>query len=121
MKICIPVEKSNGLLSPLFGHFGSAPFFLIYDHKNNSHRIIPNTHAAHTHGMCQPLKMLAGEHLDAVVCRGMGARAVQKLNQGGLKAYLAEGQLAVDVLDAWTKNQLPEITPQTACQDHACY
>ena len=31
MRICIPIDKDLGLDSPICGHFGSAPFFLIAD------------------------------------------------------------------------------------------
>ena len=30
MKICVPVEVNNGLESRPFGHFGSAPMFVVY-------------------------------------------------------------------------------------------
>ena len=31
MKICVPVEVNNGLASKPFGHFGSAPMFVVCD------------------------------------------------------------------------------------------
>ena len=31
MKICIPVSKNEGLLSIPYGHFGSAPLFIVVD------------------------------------------------------------------------------------------
>ncbi len=31
MKICFPVNSENGLDSIVFNHFGSAPFFIIFD------------------------------------------------------------------------------------------
>ena len=31
MKICVPVEVNNGFESRPFGHFGSAPMFVVYD------------------------------------------------------------------------------------------
>ena len=30
MKICVPVEVNNGLESRPFGHFGSAPMFVVW-------------------------------------------------------------------------------------------
>ena len=40
MKICIPVETSSGMKSLVYGHFGSAPYFAIYDMETTM-RTIP--------------------------------------------------------------------------------
>ena len=34
MKICFPIGNSKGIDSIVFGHFGSAPGFLIVDTEN---------------------------------------------------------------------------------------
>jgi len=31
MKVCFPVQKDNGIDSTVYGHFGSAPAFVIVD------------------------------------------------------------------------------------------
>jgi predicted Fe-Mo cluster-binding NifX family protein len=59
--------------------------------------------------------------VDAVVCGGMGARAVQKLNQGGIKAYLAKGDTVQEVLRQYDADDLEEITIQNSCVQHHCH
>ncbi len=34
MRICLPVGNNAGIDSIVFGHFGNAPFFAIYDMKS---------------------------------------------------------------------------------------
>jgi predicted Fe-Mo cluster-binding NifX family protein len=89
MKICIPTETNEGKNAVIFGHFGSAPYFTIVNTEKDSIEIINNANQHHSHGMCQPMSALMGKQIDAVVTGGMGGRAVQKLNEGGIKAYRA--------------------------------
>jgi predicted Fe-Mo cluster-binding NifX family protein len=89
MRICIPTTTNDGKTAKVNEHFGSASYFTIYDTENNSVEVIENSNEHHSHGMCLPMTTLTGKNIDAVVCGGMGARAVQKLNEGGIKAYRA--------------------------------
>ena len=57
MKICIPIKENKGIDSIAYNHFGTAPFFLIYDLDNENLKTIENDDLNHQHGMCQPLKL----------------------------------------------------------------
>jgi predicted Fe-Mo cluster-binding NifX family protein len=121
MKICVPIENNKGLTSKVFGHFGSAPYFLIYDTDNKDFEVLDNQNQHHSHGMCQPLSALDGKKIDAVVSGGMGARAVQKLNEGGVRAFRAASGTAADLIDQFTVGRLIEITVEHACAQHNCH
>jgi len=71
MKVCIPIQESKGLESIAYDHFGSAPFFLIYDLETEEVKVIQNEDLHHAHGMCQPLKALAGETVDVILVGGI--------------------------------------------------
>ena len=118
MKICIPTETNKGKDATVFGHFGSAPFFTIYDTDNGSVEIIANANQHHAHGMCQPMAALAGKGVNAVVTGGAGAGAIQKLNQGGIKVYRAIAGTVADVATQFVKGDLEEISVQNACAHH---
>jgi predicted Fe-Mo cluster-binding NifX family protein len=120
MRICVPVEDSSGLKSKPCAHFGSAPYFLIHDTETGSCEVIDNRDRDHMHGMCQPLKMLEGQSLDAVACGGMGPGALHRLREGGIKAYRSTGLSAEEVVRGCKEGTLEEITPETACRDHSC-
>ncbi|MDD2927801.1 MAG: NifB/NifX family molybdenum-iron cluster-binding protein [Candidatus Omnitrophica bacterium] len=120
MRVCIPTENKEGLRARVYGHFGSAPYFTIYDTEKETLKIVDNTNAHHSHGMCHPLGVLGASSIDAVVCRGMGAGAVQKLNEANVKAFRAAGETASDVINQYKANELEEITVQNACAQHGC-
>ena len=121
MKICIPTETNKGKEATVFGHFGSAPFFTIYDTDNGSVEIITNANQHHAHGMCQPMAALGRKGVNAVVTGGAGAGAIQKLNQGGIKVYRAISGTVADVAAQFAKNKLEEISVDNACDHHDCH
>ena len=120
MKICIPVKDDQGLESTVSDHFGSAPIFIIYDIESKETTAINNSNKEHAHGMCQPLRALEEHNIDVVVCQGMGARAVQRLNMAGIKAYRVSGKTINDIIKKYNANELEEITPDSACSQHNC-
>jgi len=121
MKICIPTETNQGKTAVVYEHFGSAPYFTIVDTETESIEIINNVDQHHTHGMCHPMKSLMGKKIDAVVTGGMGARAVQGLNQSGIKAYRTIPGIVADIINRFTKGGLEEITVENACAQHGCH
>ncbi len=120
MKICIPTRTKDGKKAEVFGHFGSAPCFTIYDTQTDQIEIIENADQHHSHGMCQPMATLAGKQIGAVVCGGMGVRAVQKLNESGIKAYRAADGTVEQILQQQKSGTLEEITVLNACAQHRC-
>ena len=121
MKICIPTETNKGKEATVFGHFGSAPFFTIYDTDSESVEIITNTNQHHAHGMCQPMAALTGKGITAVVTGGAGAGAIQKLNQAGIKVYRAIPGTVSDVGAQFADGKLEEISAENACAHHDCH
>ena len=121
MRICIPVEKRAGRESTVCAHFGSAPYFLIYDTEIDATEIVCNGDREHTPGKCHPLRALGGLVIQAVVCRGMGLRAVRELGNLGIRALMIEGETVGEALENYAAGRSREITPDLACQDHTCH
>ena len=121
MKVCIPVSEESGMESKVCEHFGSAPFFLLYELDSGSMQTNANSNQHHSHGMCQPLSALSGQGLNAVICGGMGNGAISKLNSAGIRTYLASGKTAAEVIAAFNAGQLSELTPDKACSHHDCH
>ena len=91
MKVAIPVAEYRGLESLVYGHFGSAPIFVLVDSETMSVEALGNQDQAHVHGQCSPVKALAGARPDAVVVGGIGAGAVRGLRAAGIKVYCCCG------------------------------
>ena len=121
MRLCIPTTTNEGKAATVHGHFGSAPFFMIFDTATSVVEVIDNANEHHSHGTCQPMSALTGRKIDAVVCAGMGARAVQKLNEGGIKVYRSISGSVADIVGQFLKGGLEEITVENACNQHHCH
>ena len=121
MKICIPTETDMGKKAKVYGHFGSAPYFTIYDTEKDDCQTIDNSNQHHTHGTCHPIDVLGSRNIDAVVCTGMGMRAIQKLNEAGIRAYKAAGVTVQEIIKKYQANELEEITLEDACSHHECH
>jgi predicted Fe-Mo cluster-binding NifX family protein len=119
MKICFPVEKNEGLASTVYNHFGSAPLFLVVDTATNEVAAINNRDQHHTHGACNPMKALDGRQVDAIVVGGIGAGALTRLNQMGIKVHRAQAGTIADNIPSLTSGKLPELTMQGCCGGHS--
>jgi predicted Fe-Mo cluster-binding NifX family protein len=65
--------------------------------------------------------MISGLGVDAVLTSGMGRRAVQLLNQGGIKVYLLAGETVQQAIDKFSAGELTELTFDNACGGHGCH
>ncbi|MHC4203992.1 MAG: NifB/NifX family molybdenum-iron cluster-binding protein [Planctomycetota bacterium] len=121
MRICVPTETDMGKQAKVYDHFGSAPYFTIYDTEKDDCETVDNSNQHHDHGTCHPLKVLDGKAIDAVVCSGMGKRAIQKLNEAGIRAYKASCDNVLEVIDKHRINDLEQMTLENACHRHGCH
>jgi len=118
MNVCIPISEDHGLASPVCGHFGSAPAFLVVDTQTGSHRVLANTNSHHEHGRCTPIALLANEHIDAFVVGGIGPGALANLVATGATVYRGVLGPATGALEALANGVLPRVTPADTCGHH---
>ena len=119
MKICFPVETEQGLDSKVFGHFGSAPTFILVDLESEKVSAIKNDNSGHVHGNCSPVNALDGNSVEALVVGGMGTGAINKLNAMGIKVFKAESELVKENLSLYREQKLPELTIEHGCGGHS--
>ena len=118
MKVCFAVEKDQGVQSVVYGHFGSAPAFILVDTEISKTETVNNRDINHVHGACNPIQAIGGLKPDAVVVGGIGAGAINRLNAEGVKVYRAAAETVQQNLDLLRENKLPELTLQHACGGH---
>lgn len=121
MKICVPVERNEGLKSRIYGHFGSAPFFAFCETEKGAAEIVENSQHGHEHGKCNPLAALAGRKVEAVFVGGIGLRALERLNSLGIKVYRSENSDLASLLENLKKGNLSEIKAEDSCSEHNCH
>jgi predicted Fe-Mo cluster-binding NifX family protein len=122
MKVCFPIEQDRGMESLPYAHFGSAPYFLVYDTESRQAKTIDNRDEHHAHGACNPLKALAGDTVDALVVGGIGSRAIAGLNRLGIKVYRATPGTIRENIARLEKKELVEWAPDDGCgqRHHGC-
>jgi len=124
MKICFPVHVNEGLASDVFGHFGSAPMFVVVNTDTGEVTSINNSDQIHEHGSCNPIAGLGGYQVDAIVVGGIGRGALHKLNVSGLRVFQAQQGTIDKNLELFKTDELPEFMPGHSCgghgHDHEC-
>jgi predicted Fe-Mo cluster-binding NifX family protein len=118
MKICFPVLENKDMNSMVYNHFGSAPSFVIVNTETGSVLTISNSDQHHEHGACNPVMAMNGEQIDAVVVGGIGAGALNKLNQKGIRVFQAQKSTIAENVGLLKAGSLPQFTPQHTCLGH---
>ncbi|HEX7372524.1 MAG TPA: NifB/NifX family molybdenum-iron cluster-binding protein [Thermodesulfobacteriota bacterium] len=104
--------------SKVYGHFGSAPAFVVVDTEKNEALTIQNQDLHHIHGACNPIGALDGHQIDFLVVGGIGGGALAKLNALGIKVYGAGAEIIRENLHLIKKNELQELTMDHSCRAH---
>ena len=118
MKIGFPVASDAGMESKVYGHFGSAPAFVVVDTEKNELWKIQNQDLHHIHGACNPIRALDGQQLDSLVVGGIGGGALLKLNALGIRVYGAGAQKVNENLKLFKEDSLEELTMDHSCKAH---
>ncbi|MBS7615016.1 NifB/NifX family molybdenum-iron cluster-binding protein [Candidatus Bathyarchaeota archaeon] len=112
-RIVIPVTDDRGVDSQLSDHFGRAPFFAVFDLNENwkikSSMSVPNE-SEHFGGVGFPPDRILQLNPDAVITFGMGPRALGRLQDAKVAVMKANSSIVKDVISAYLKNQLEELT-----------
>ena len=119
MKVCIPAATDSGLSSLPFGHFGSAPYFVVHDTEAGSTEVLANADDHHAGGGCQPLAALGGRNVDAFIVGGIGAGAIQKLNAASVRVYQPAPGSVKDNVNALKEGRLAELMVSAGCKGHS--
>jgi predicted Fe-Mo cluster-binding NifX family protein len=106
------------LESTVYGHFGSAPAFIIVDTELKQVSAVDNTNAHHVHGACNPISALGGNNIDVMVVGGIGPGAIMKLNAMGVKVYRALAPTVNENIALLGTNQLQELSMNDSCREH---
>jgi predicted Fe-Mo cluster-binding NifX family protein len=118
MRIAFPVEEDKGLDSAVYGHFGSAPHFLVLDLDRGAFTATTNSDAHHEHGQCQPIRALGETPVDMVVVGGIGGGALMKLQNEGIRVFRAVEGNVVENLELLKSGKLPEFAANMTCAGH---
>jgi len=122
MKVIVPLDEQAGQSSKISEHVGSAPFYAIADTETDSFEIIANDCVHNYHGQCNPPDFFSKLGISALLCHGIEAGAVHKLQIMGIAVYMT---VIVSTLEEalllFKRGTLKKVTPQEVCEGHACH
>ena len=84
MKLLIAIDENRGVNSKLSEHFGHCPYFAIYGTTTKDLEIVENK-LDHSNQDLTPVDQIMKFKPDIVFSLGMGQRAINLFNEGGIK------------------------------------
>lgn len=118
MKIGIPSMGNKGLKESVGEHFGRVPAYTIVDTDNNEVTTLANT-SEHLGGRGYPAEILSEAGVEAMICSGIGRRAISMFAEKGIKVYAGASGTVEETMERFRKGELPECGEDSACSQHA--
>jgi predicted Fe-Mo cluster-binding NifX family protein len=106
--------------SLIYGHFASAPFFLIIDTDSRQSSAVANCDPANPYAGCNPFSALCREQLDGIIVGGIGDESVRVMNICGFRVYQASSASIAENVALFESNTLPEVTVQQSHLEGRC-
>ena len=120
MKICFPIGADAGPDSTIYGHFASAPQFLIVDTEENSTCAVANCDGDDPQKRCNPFLALQGRPLDGIVVDGIGDDALRTMQLCGFRVFAADSTVVRENLAPFVAQQLQELEAQDSHLEGNC-
>ena len=120
MKLCFPVVIGKGMDSTIYGHFASAPWFLIVDTGSSQSYVIANCDEKNLYAGCNPFLALRERHLDGIVVGGIGDDALRTMNMCGFRVYQAKSDSVQENVELFEQQALTEVELQNSHLEGSC-
>jgi len=119
MKVAFPVGKENGTGQNVAEHFGPSPYFLVLWAGEKANASIKNT-STHFGGDKMPVELLAEKGVGAIVCCGMGPKAVQMCREHSIDVYFApKGTSVEEAFILHLEGKLRKAKEGDGCESHS--
>lgn len=113
VRIVVPVMDESGVNAQLSGHFARAPYFAVFELDKDGHisdqRTVPNV-SEHFGGTGRPSDRILQLKPNVVITYGMGPRALGKFQNARVAVLRASADTVRDVIAAFNKDELEELT-----------
>jgi predicted Fe-Mo cluster-binding NifX family protein len=116
MRICIPTHTDEGMVAAVAGHLGRAPFLTLVDTESGEVAVLAN--APHGEGHCHPTGPLEGRGVEAILCSGVGRRAVAALEGAGIRVLVTQAQRVDEAVEALRNGAVRLLAVSEACGGH---
>ena len=117
MKLCIPIIENRFLGSEISGHFGKAPAYLLVETSGNEVAGLLER-GARGKEACAPVEAMVKSGVEAVVCGGLGAGAMERLGSAGIHVYQTSARTVEEMLEEFVEGNLRAMEPARLCAGH---
>jgi predicted Fe-Mo cluster-binding NifX family protein len=118
-RILIPTHDMSGV--EVADHFGRAPYFAVIDIDDNGTSIQMNVHpntGEHSGGKGHAHSNVLKYQPRAVIVQGMGPRGIMSFQSQNIAVLRANSRLVQEIVHAYTRNELEELTEGCADAHH---
>ncbi len=109
MKLCFPIVNEEGLDSTIYGHFASAPWFLIVDTSIMQSYALANCDPDNLYSGCNPFMALRDQKLDGIIVGGIGDDALRTMNMCGFRVFQTESASVRENISLYEQQVLSEL------------
>ncbi|HOP08957.1 MAG TPA: NifB/NifX family molybdenum-iron cluster-binding protein [Candidatus Methanofastidiosa archaeon] len=117
MRIALPTNGDKGMDEEVCPHFGRAVTYTIYDTETKDVEVVENT-SNHMGGSGLPPDLLHEKNVDALICGGIGRKAIELFNSKGIKVYSGAIDTVKDTIELFEVGILNEASSDSACSGH---
>ena len=109
MDVCFPVIVDKGVASTIYGHFASAPVFVVVETDTGESTAIANCDPDNPYAGCDPFIALKNRALGGIVVGGAGDESVRVMNMCGFRMYQAKSVSVAENLALFVAGDLREL------------
>jgi predicted Fe-Mo cluster-binding NifX family protein len=119
MKVAIPSNTPGGPDGWISPHLGRCDVFTIVEIKNGKMTGWETLDNQGTHfGFgARPAEILASSGVDVVMAQGMGGKALELLEQSGIRTYFTSARTVGEAVRELTEGKARPATPEEACKE----
>ena len=118
MKICIPTVGNGGLDDIVGEHFGRVSTYTLVNLDTEEVKVVSNT-SHHKGGYGNPPEIMAKEGVNAMVCQGLGRRAISMFEGFGITVYIGASGTVRNAVYTFKKGKLQKASESDGCGKHA--
>ncbi|HIJ86361.1 MAG TPA: NifB/NifX family molybdenum-iron cluster-binding protein [Desulfuromonadales bacterium] len=120
MKVCFPAIADAGMVSEIYGHFASAPLFVIIDTDTGISSAIANCDRENPYAGCNPFSALTGQQLDGIVVGGIGDDSLRIMNMCGFTVHQAISASVAENVALFSNGTLQEMAVMQSHLEGRC-
>lgn len=117
MKVCIPTIGNKGLDDTINDHFGRSPFYMVIDIDTNEVNFITQEENK-THGSCSPVDLILKSGADALICKGMGRKAINYFSEANVEVYISDTGSVKESIEKLKNGTLSKMNINDGCAGH---